>query len=165
MYPENRRINGLTPFLFVALTFFVLAVAVNSLFGQSKKCDSDYKDSVEYKLVQNYKTDLPPYIRSLRVVVKQENINREFMIRLARTLRHRFCTDNEITAMIFDSKRVARTIDEGQFLMGRVKVPEVRGFYTLTSYTLANQGREESIEFSTKRGNPTNEVVVKLSPN
>src|SRR4029078_944137 len=72
----------------------------NSSFGQSNKCNSDHKDVVKFKVVQSYKTDLPPYIRSLRIVVKQENFNRDYMLRLAKTLRQQFCTDNEISVMI-----------------------------------------------------------------
>jgi hypothetical protein len=147
------------------VTVFILSLGLSTSFGQTVKCVPDDKEAVKYELVQNYVTDLPPYTRSLRVVVKKENFNRAFMVRLANALRMRFCSDEEISAVIFDDKHVAESLNMGDFLTGRVTPPEVRGLYALTSYTLANKGKEESIEFSTKRGNPTNEVVINLLQN
>ena len=151
----------------VAIVFPIilfLAFMAGSTIGQSPKCDPDRGDSVKYRIAQNFKSNLPPYIRSLRIVVKPENFNRGYMTLLARSIHQRFCTDEEISAVIFDDKHVADTMDMGLFLTGRIKIPEVRGFYALTSHTLSGKGKDHSIEYSTKRGNPTNEVVIDLPP-
>jgi len=151
--------------LIVGLIFLLLVIQISFLFGQAKKCASDNNDNVKYKIAQNFKGELPPFARSLRIVVKPENFNRDYMTRLGTALHQRFCTDDEISAIIFDDMNVANTMDMGLFAMGRIKVPEVRGFYTFTSHATSEKGKEQSIEYSTIRGNPTNEVVVNLPPN
>ena len=152
--------RNLAPFVFA-----FCCLLTSSLHAQTKKCVADKREAIDYKLVQNYKNNLPPYIRSLRVVIKKENFNRAFMVRLANAIRIRFCSDEEISAILFDDKRVAESLDVGQFLAGRVKVPEVRGFYARTSSTSAGDGSDEFVQFSTERGNPTNEVIIKLPQN
>jgi hypothetical protein len=140
------------------ITLVVTTCLGGYCYGQDNNCSSDYKDRAKYELIFSQRITLPPYTRDVRIVVRQKNFNRDYMLRLARTLRQRFCKDDEISVVIFDSKRVAKTMDMGLFLRGKIKVSELRGFYTLT-----NHGKSESIQFSTKKGNPNNEVLVKLS--
>jgi hypothetical protein len=156
---SKKLIGGLATFVHGILGLFVALFIVNTVFSQGRPCKSNDKIRIKYEIAENYKTDLPPYIRTLRVVVEAKYFNDDDMQGLANALRTRFCTDKEITAMIFDNMRVAKKMDEAQFLMGRISVPEVRGFYTLT-----NAGKKEFIEYSKKRGNPTNEVLLEISP-
>ena len=146
--------------IFVFLNFSALVACLASLsLGQSNECKLDQKVRAKYKVVQSYNPRFAPNTRALRLVVKPKNFNRDYMLLLAKTIRRQFCTDVEISALIFDSERAANRMDEGLFLMGKIKVPAVRGLYTL-----ANHGMQESIEYSTQRGNPTNEIRIKLSP-
>jgi hypothetical protein len=128
-------------------------------FGQGRPCGDKPKIGFEYKIVENTQTAFPPNVRSLRVVVQAKYFDDTHMKLLAQSLRKRFCTDDMISAMIFDDVKVAKHLDEGQFLMGRINAPEVRGFYSLK-----DRGKHEFIEYSRIRGNPTNEVILKLVP-
>ena len=137
----------------------LIALLVNVTLGQEQRCEASPNIGFEYKIVENTKTDFPPHVRSLRVVVKAKYFDDIHMKLLAQSLRKRFCNDDMISALIFDDLKVDKTLNEGQFLLGRVRPGEVRGIYALS-----DDGKTESIEYSTKRGNPFNEVVLKLSP-
>lgn len=143
-----------------AILFMLIIISVQSTlsFAQCPVSKADRKNEVKVNIAQSYKSNLPPFYRALRIVVKQKDFTHDSMVRLAKTIRNKFCQDDEITAIIFDDKRVAMTMDEGQYLIGEIKVPEVRGFYSYSK-----EDNYEGIEFSTERGKPFNEVRIKLS--
>ncbi len=136
----------------------MIVCATGILMGQTNDCDKPRTGTAKYKVVRNEIPRFAPNTRSLRIVVKEKLFNRDSMVRLARTIRRQFCSDDEISVMIFDDERVARNMDEGLYLAGKIKVPELRGLYAF-----GDHGRSDSIEFSTKRGNPISEIVIDLT--
>lgn len=140
----------------------ILIIFVSNLAGQQSegkitKCRVDSKESVKYKLIFTHKNSLPPYTLVLNIVVKQKDFNTKYMTRLAKTVSSQFCHENEISVTIFDDARAAKRTDIGAYLAGEIVVPELRGFYSLQ-----RDKKFESIEFSTKRGNPPDEIKIDL---
>jgi len=156
---ENCGIAGLTWVLLLIISMALISLLGVEAVGQQQRCGTKPKIGFEYDIVENTKTASPPNVRSLRVVLKAKYFNDTHIRLLAKSIRSLFCEDTEISALIFDDLSVAKRIRTDQFLLGKFRPPEVRGIYALS-----DEGKIESIEYSTRRGNPIDEIVLRLTP-
>lgn len=151
------------------IVFLGIAWLMNYLpivsFAQEKsqkiiKCKVESSRKVKYKLVSIDRTEVkPPFITGLRIVLKKNRFNRNYMIKLAQRLNAEYCNEEVISAAIFDDYKAAKRADAViEYLLKKRSVPELRGFYSLNRNT-----GEELIEFSAKRGNPPNEIKINLN--
>ncbi len=144
----------------IALVFGALA---SSFYAQTpepkiEKCKVCPKQTFKYKLISIGRSLSEPPITGLRIVVKQPRFNRTDMAELARVLKAMYCHEESISAVIFDDSKVAKqahvVVDQ---LVGTRKVPELRGYFSFDKQTGKTQ-----ISFSTKRGNPPEEIALDL---
>ena len=140
--------------IFLALAFSAHAQTETT----AERCTSNSDDHVKFRIVSVDRGIREPFVLELRIVLKSDDFNRTFMVRLAKTIRETYCKEKNVGIVIFDDKKAAKRTDMVRFLTGQVQVPEVRGFYSLD-----RQRNLESMSFSTKRGNAYDEVVVQLS--
>jgi hypothetical protein len=95
----------------------------------------------------------------LEISVEPENFTRDKMFLLARQLNKDFPNESRIYAVIFDSESAARNYNPAGGTYSISKKLE-RGEYFLDRV----KGRE-SINFSTRRGNPVDEIKVSINDN
>jgi hypothetical protein len=152
---DGMHVRYISALIAVLIVWF----AAKPSSAQELACIADRGASFDYDIIENTKSAFFPNTRMLRVVIKPKFFDEKHMRELARALRCRFCEDMEISALIFDNVKAAKALDMRQFLTGNLASREVRGIYALT-----DGGKFSSIEYSTKRGNPFNEVVLKLDP-
>ena len=144
-------------FIVLIGVFFAICITAQKPPNQIEKCRVDSKERVNYKLIFEHRNSLPPYALIAKIVVRQRNYNKEYMQRLAQTLASRYCHDDQISVAIFDDEKAARKTDMFEYLIGHVKVPELRGFYSMD-----RAEKTSGIVFSTRRGNPPDEIKIDL---
>ena len=144
----------------VVLAFLAFGITVSAQSRKIEKCNVRSKDQPKYDVIFEQKNDLAPYWLGVDIVVRPENFNADFMRGLADTLTRRYCHDNYISVTIYDEKRAARNTTDSVmalYLRGRIKVPALRGFYSFDK-----DSKHVGVSYSTKRGNPTDEVRIEL---
>lgn len=125
------------------------------------ECKVEANKKFKYTIIQQGRTIGESPIFSLRVVIsKNEKYNRTDMLKFAENVKARFCKEENISVVIFDDKKAlyenSRVVTD--YLIYKIKAPELRGFYALDRKT-----GSESIQFSTNRENPLDEVVIEIS--
>lgn len=135
--------------------FYLLCFSLNTS-AQHQKCQILEK-KVKYKIGFKSVNDSNDIL--LQISVKPKNINREYILRLAKRLRSEYCDAEKITVIIFDDAALAQTyLSMKEYIQSKGKIVEMRGFYSFDK-----SSGKEGIEFSTKRGNPTDENKIDLS--
>ena len=142
-------------FLFSSI-LFVCSVS----FAQQQeieKCPVSKETSGKYKLftasrpLETYKQVL------LQIIVKPKNFTKEYMTEIAKRIKTEYCKEEIVMLNIFDSKKSLLGWHYDYVVTGG-KTDRRRGTYLLNRKT-----GEEAIEFSTKSGNPINEIRIELS--
>ena len=144
----------------MALVCFVLFVSISSFAQQQKveKCFVPRNVRAKYQLVVEARPIGEAKTIILDVVVKPKNFTKEYMTKFANRIKTEYCSDDVITLQIFDNEASVRKW-YGDFREGvKTADGERRGMYYLNRKT-----GEETIEYSTKLGNPINEVRIELS--
>jgi hypothetical protein len=128
--------------------------------GDITECKSNIANPVKFKVLRVSPSIREPFTLGIDVAVRKKDFNREFMIRFAQTIRARYCMENAIGVAIVDDKKVFLADPEiiAYHLGGIKKSPVIRGFYSFNRLTGVNV-----IGFSTKRGNPDDEIVIDFS--
>ena len=148
-------------FLNLILIFSFRTISAQENATPIKECKVSLKEEVKYKLISIGRTVGEPYITGLRIVVKDKYFNKDDMVQLTKIIKARYCNEEIISVVMFDDAKVAKqaraVIDQ---LAGNRKVPEIRGFYSMDRKT-----EKEIISFSTKRGNPADEISIQLQNN
>ncbi len=123
-----------------------------------RKCVASSKRTIDYRLVSSGR-GLGRGVLGLRIVLAAKYFNRTDMMTLAENLREKYCREDVVGVTIFDNKRDAKVADiVVKHLSGVRKSKSIRGFYSLDR----TRGLEK-LSFSTKPGNPDDEVLLDLS--
>ena len=148
-----------TLFLLIAVTFCCTVLAQKA-GGQNKggECEPDSKARIRFTLAFEHKNSLPPYSVGAYLFVRPTDYNREFMKNLVLSLNSKYCSENLVSAAIFDDKRKAKDTDIAAYSLGKLKEPAVRGFYWLD-----REKRTSGVKFSTERGKPVDEVIIEFA--
>jgi hypothetical protein len=147
--------------LIICIYLFLLfcSVVVGQPSTKTVECKVDSSKKFKYKIIAKERTINEPYIFSIRVVIKDnKKFNKENMLKFTENIKARFCNEERISVVIFDDEKTAnesRVVAD--YLLDQRKAPELRGFYSLDRKT-----GSEGIQFSTKRGNPTDEVKIDI---
>lgn len=144
--------------LMVAVLMFPFDGYAQERGEKIRECKVSYKPRVNYKLVSVGRTIREPIVTGLRIVLEPKDFKEEKLVQLTSLLKAKYCREQEISVVLFDDSTVAKeadvVVDE---LAGSRKVPELRGFYSFNRKT----GKEE-MSFSRIRGNPPDEVLLRL---
>ena len=135
-------------------SFILVLFSVCPILGQNNDCSK--VSGGEYKIGYSAKLVNKPKSISLQISIAKKNVNRDFMIALARRLRADFCGYNTISVFIFDNHKLA--LDPASpfiFLESNRKIVPMRGIYNLNRTT-----GEEGLEFSKESGKPTNQEII-----
>ena len=92
------------------------------------------------------------------VLVKPKNINRVFLIELAKRLKKEYCEAEKFQVAIFDDRKYANANSLMDYTSSKGKIILMRGFYSFD-----RKAGKDLLEFSNKSGNPTTEVQIDLS--
>lgn len=137
-------------FLSIYLSFYSSAQVVN------ESCK--YKGNEgKYKLLWQARTIRGENTLLLHILIKPKNVNRDFLILLAKRIRSEYCNEKNVYVVIFDDRKLASDFHRTDYFLSKDKIIE-RGHYKLD-----RENGVELLEFSTKRGNPTTEIKVDLS--
>jgi hypothetical protein len=112
----------------------------------------------KYRVGFQRRTKGKPSILLVQISVAPEHFNFAAIKLLAQQLKKDFQHEQHLTVLISDDYDTARSSDLLVDIMRREPPPGYRGVYELDS----TAGRE-GINFSTKRGNPINEVDIDVS--
>ena len=127
------------------------------VFSQSEnkvKCKTSKSIGGKYILFsETYLVENPNRVL-LEIIIKPKNFNKEYMTKLANRIKLQYCNINTISVEIFDSKKSLLGWHY-DFVTTGGKIDRRRGIYFLDKKT-----GEESLEFSTKSGNPINEITI-----
>ena len=143
----------------ITLLCCILATSGQEVDPNLKACKVSSKPIVKYELVSAGVGLGKSPVVGLRIVVADKFFNRLQMELLVKQLGEKYCNATELGVTIFDDKKTAqnaRVVVE--HLSGKRVVPQIRGFYSANKSTGLSK-----LEFSTKRGNPTNEITLDLS--
>lgn len=141
---------------FISLTFLILSFSLVSIAQETEiqKCAVPKNIDGKYKLAAEVRPLGEPKRLHVYVVVKPKNFTKEFMTELAKRLKSVYCNEDAIYVTIFDSKEKITGWFHDYVLSGR-KVDKRRG-----TYLIDRNESKETIEFSTKSGNPIDEVRI-----
>lgn len=92
------------------------------------------------------------------VLVKPKDVNRQFLVRLAKRLNSEYCKAERFQVVIFDEGKYANPVSMQELVASKGKIVRMRGFYSFD-----RKSGENRLEFSTARGHPTTEVKLNLS--
>ena len=143
---------------FLLIGFFLgMSCLVNAQTPDTPdKCKVPAGTKGKYKTISAGKSLPPESITGLRVFVAPKYFTRDKMTEIVAKLKSEYCHEEHLSVVFFDDADVARisrvVVDK---LVGNSKVPEIRGFYSLNRET-----GKESLSFSTKRGNATDEIQI-----
>ena len=139
-------------------TSLTTTLSAQQISKEIKTCKVDHVNRVPYDLISSGRGLSDPIETGLRIVVAPKFYNAKDMEELAHILRLQYCQENHLSVVIFDAAKPAKearaVVDQ---LTGKRAVPELRGFYSLDRTTDI-----EKMSFSTKRGNPTDEVKIQF---
>lgn len=143
----------------VVLASLILCVSfVSSAQDQKiKKCSVPKEMKGKYKLALEARPLGESKKIILDVVIKPKNFTKEYMTEFVNRIRAEYCNEDIISLAIFDNKKSVQNWYRNFATSGK-KIDEKRGTYLLNRKT-----GEEGIEYSTKAGNPINEVRIELS--
>ncbi len=137
----------------LAVWFFTLVAISFAQNDEVKKCKTDIKGG-NYKVVFSGKSLKSPNTLSLFIVVKPKNITSEYLYKLAKRLKSEYCYEEKLIVSIFDNKKYAN-IDS-------LKVKKGDKNYLRGSYSFDNSSKKEYLSFSSKLGNPADEIKLVL---
>ena len=143
--------------ILVILCCFCSVTQTKSQNRDSQKCKSEVKGG-KYKLAYEVRPLRGDEGLLLLIVIKPKNVNREFMIQLANRLKSTYCQEKSFQAVIFDDKTLANVDSMTELIQSKGKTILMRGFYSFNRET----GKDD-LEFSTKRGNSTTEIQIKMA--
>lgn len=129
-------------------------------FGQEQKiqkCPVPEGIGGKYKIIFETRTLGEPKRIILDVVVNSKNYTKEYLTEFAKRIKAEYCNENYLSVNIFDNKKAIRIWYEN-FIVSEKRSEERRG-----TYLLDKQTDYEVVEFSTRPGNPINEVRIELS--
>lgn len=148
----------------LALTLVFAVVCLSGFAGQAfsqdqaiKKCETDVKGG-KYKWAGIGPTGGDPRQLSGFILIKPAEVNRDFLIQLAKRLKSEYCNIDKLTVTIFDNGKYANGYSIKDYYDSNGKIILMRGDYGFDRIT-----GKEVIAFSTKPGGPRNEVVLDLS--
>lgn len=140
-----------------ALLGFCCVFSVKAQKKQVQKCDSSVTGG-KYDWVGIAPLLKEPDHLFGSVLVKPKNINRDYLIQLARRLKSEYCSAQEFQVVIFDNSKYANSYSIQDYTSSGAKIILMRGFYSFDRKT-----GKDLLEFSTKPGNVTTEVQIDLS--
>lgn len=144
----------------ITLLSIILFSVCFSVVGQKQKietCSAKNLKGGEYKLISVIYPVNTPHKVVLDIWIKPKNFTKEYMTKLATRLRATYCNEDYISVSIFDNKK--DQLGSGHdFIISGGKINRSRGYYWLNKKT-----GEEGISFSTKPGNPIDEVKIIFS--
>lgn len=124
-----------------------------------KECKVKSQEKIKYKLISIGRSIREPFVVGLRIVLKDKYFNKDNMIQLTKIIKARYCNEENIAVTIFDDAKIAKIADiVVKHLSGERIIPEIRGFYAFE-----RRNNYEKLSFSTKRGNPPDEISIQLS--
>ncbi|MFN0140735.1 MAG: hypothetical protein ACKVQW_11710 [Pyrinomonadaceae bacterium] len=94
------------------------------------------------------------------VLIKPKDVNRDYMVKLAKRLKAEYCQAEKFQVVIFDNKKYANSDSMRDYTLSKGKTILMRGFYSFD-----RSSGKDILEFSTKFGHPTTEVQIDLSKN
>ena len=136
----------------VLLTTFVCAAQNEKI----QKCSVPKGVGGKYKLIFEARPLGEPKTVLVDVVIKPKNFTKQYMTEFAERVKAEYCNEDWVGIAIFDSKK-AQLGWHYDFVISGGKVERRRG-----TYLLERKIGREGIEFSTKPGNPINEVRIEL---
>lgn len=145
-------------FILLLLVCFIPQLQAQEAEKPIKKCKAKSK-KVKYKLIFDSRT-LRGELLSF-IYVEAKNINKEFMLKLAKQLKAEYCNEKkEVQFVIFDKKEHVDKYLDFDLAISAIKsgTPFERGYYLFN-----RESGEESMEFSRKSRSPTTEVQIALS--
>lgn len=92
------------------------------------------------------------------ILIRPKEVNKEFLIKLARRLKKEHCSANYFIVSIFDTGKYANPLSSLDYLNSGGKTILMRGYYSFDR----TKGTE-LLEFSNKLGNPTTENYFDLT--
>lgn len=144
----------ITPFFvlgFIAELFVVGHAQTTSI----KKCDSTIKGG-QYRLISEDRTRDGTGLL-IFIVVDSKRINESDLKKVASRIKAEYCNEPNLQAVIADKRKFADPIVLFEFTDSKGRIVKMRGFYSFD-----RKAGTENLEFSRKRGNPTEEVKVTL---
>jgi hypothetical protein len=150
---SNRLLAVFTLGIFILL----LSLSADAQWRKVKRCQATEKAG-KYKLFFDWRPLDERRTVSAYIIVKPKNINRKYLLQVARRLKSEYCYDEKLNVIIFDDIKLISADPVLDYANSDQKIVKWRGLYSFDRAT-----GKESFEFSTKLGNPTNEVQVDLS--
>lgn len=144
-------------YMMFLLCCFLFVTQISAQDETIQKCQSSVKGG-EYILTSAGHTIEGEKVLLILIVVKSQNINRDFMLKLAERLKSEYCNEKKLQAVIFDDRKLADISSISKYVESEGKTILMRGYYSFDR----TSGKEE-IEFSAKRGNSTDEIKIDLS--
>jgi hypothetical protein len=131
------------------------------LCGQQKdKCSPAVKTerAFKYRIGKSFRTVKGPPTLVVYISVKPQYFNREDMLSFAQQLNRDFCHEQRVSIWIFDAYPSAQSFAPHPHSLTYDRDMEaLRGFYRLNRET-----HEETIQFSSSRGKPRDEIKIDL---
>ncbi len=144
--------------VFLVLLLFLL-INVDYVYTQvngTGKCKSSVKGG-KYQKSEIAHWQNEPKKFSGNVLIKPQNVNREFLIKLAKRLKAEYCMAEYFTVNIYDDS------DSMNFGWEIYNQSENKIIRHRATYTFDITAGINEIEYSTKKGNPTNENKIDLN--
>ena len=135
-------------FLILFLCFCNLCAA------QGKKCSVPKETGGKYKLVsEDYASSIPREVH-LEVVIKPENVTKEYLTEFRKRIKANYCNPDYIFAVIFDNEEAAVKLYDSI----TDKMNSWRGLYVFDKPMDTDR-----IEFSAKPCNSNKEIVINFN--
>jgi hypothetical protein len=137
--------------------FLVASFGLGSIHAQRvQKCDVSAAAG-RYKVIFATRPNSVGSEVLLDVVISPKNFNRSFMNDFVRRIRATFCKEDTISISLFDSEKAAKGWHY-IYMISKGQTDSRRG-----TYMFNRRSGKEALEFSTKPGNPIDEVKMELS--
>lgn len=123
-----------------------------------KKCKTSGKVGGKYKFLFSIRNStIEDKSLSIFIVIKPENINKQYLLEFVKRIRQEYCNESSIVVQIFEDKKNAGTFTVEYYAINKIADEGYRGAYVLDRDTGL-----EGLRFSTKRGNPIDEIRIEL---
>jgi hypothetical protein len=148
------KLKTFTTIILVCLFYWI--PSTNAQQNETKSCKSNIKGG-KYKRAEISSWYRQPRRFSGNVLIKPKNINKDFLILMAKRLKSEYCGAEYLKVAIYDN---ATSMDSGWEIYNKSKgnVVRQRGNYVFDRIT-----GQEYLEFSTKLGNPISEIRIDLT--
>ena len=154
MYIERMKVSVKTHLLFVALLFgFVLWT--DAQVNPRKKCSTGTNGGRYHLVSESRALDQEGLL--IFIVVKPDRINEEYLRQVASEIKARYCNEVRVVTVISDKKKYADPAVLSEYRDSKSRIAKMRGFYSFD-----RRNGIERLEFSTRLGNPPDEIKVKL---